>query len=73
MDATRPRRFRDNARRSWYARWRSARFARHMGFSPSPAATELPLKDGYFEVTLPRAFFEGNPKSITLNWVDFYR
>ena len=36
-------------------------------------ARELPLKDGYFEVALPRAFFEGNPKSITLNWIDFYR
>ena len=34
---------------------------------------ELPLKDGYFEMTLPRVFFEGNPKSITLNWIDFYR
>ena len=36
-------------------------------------AQELPLKDGYFEVALPRAFFEGNPKSITVNWIDFYR
>jgi len=36
-------------------------------------AKELPLKGGYFEVALPRAFFEGNPKSITLNWIDFYR
>jgi hypothetical protein len=36
-------------------------------------AKELPLKDGYFEVALPRAFFEGNPKAITLNWIDFYR
>ena len=36
-------------------------------------AKEIPLKDGYFEVALPRAFFEGNPKSITLNWIDFYR
>jgi hypothetical protein len=36
-------------------------------------AKELPLKDGSFEVTLPKAFFEGNPKSITLNWIDFYR
>jgi hypothetical protein len=34
---------------------------------------ELPLKDGYFEVTLPKVFFEGSPKSITLNWIDFYR
>jgi hypothetical protein len=36
-------------------------------------AKELPLKDGYFEVVLPGAFFEGNPKAITLNWIDFYR
>ena len=36
-------------------------------------AKELPLKDGCFEVALPRAFFEGNPKSIKLNWIDFYR
>ena len=36
-------------------------------------AKELPLKDGYFEVALPKAFFEANPKSITLNWIDFYR
>ncbi len=36
-------------------------------------AKEFPLKDGYFEVALPRVFFEGNPKSITLNWIDFYR
>jgi hypothetical protein len=34
---------------------------------------ELPLKDGYFEITLPRAFFEGDMKSITLKWIDFYR
>ena len=36
-------------------------------------AKELPVKDGYFEMALPKAFFEGNPKSITLNWIDFYR
>jgi hypothetical protein len=36
-------------------------------------ARELPLQDGYFEVVLPRAFFGGNPKVITLNWIDFYR
>ncbi len=36
-------------------------------------AKELPLKNGYFEMALPKAFFEGNPKSITLNWIDFYR
>jgi hypothetical protein len=37
------------------------------------AARELPLKNGYFELTLPKAFFEGNPKSITVEWIDFYR
>lgn len=36
-------------------------------------ATAIPLKDGYFEMALPRAFFDGNPKSIALNWIDFYR
>jgi hypothetical protein len=36
-------------------------------------ARELPLKDGYFEVALPRGFFEGHPKSVMLNWIDFYR
>ena len=34
---------------------------------------EPPLKYGYFEVTLPRAFFEGNPQTITVGWIDFYR
>ena len=37
------------------------------------SAKELPLKDGYFEMALPRAIFEGNPKSITLSWIDLYR
>jgi hypothetical protein len=41
--------------------------------SDGKPARELPLKDGYFEVTLPRALFEANPKSITLSWIDFYR
>ena len=36
-------------------------------------ARELPLQDGYFEVALPKALFEGNPKSVTLTWIDFYR
>ncbi len=33
----------------------------------------IPLKNGYFQIQLPRAFFEDNPKSITINWIDFYR
>lgn len=36
-------------------------------------AKGIPLKDGYFELQLPQAIFEGNPKSIVLNWIDFYR
>ncbi len=32
----------------------------------------IPL-DGYFEIQLPTALFEDNPKSITLSWIDFYR
>jgi hypothetical protein len=40
MDATRPRRTRDSARRAWYASWRCRRFARHLGFEPPPEATD---------------------------------
>ena len=45
---------------------------RLIGKDGKPSRT-IPLKDGYIEVPLPKAFFEGNPKSITLNWIDFYR
>lgn len=41
--------------------------------SDGKPAKELPNKDGYFELPLPRTFFEGNPKLITLSWIDFYR
>jgi hypothetical protein len=34
---------------------------------------DIPLPDGYFEMRLPKSFFQGNPKKITLEWVDFYR
>ncbi|TWT84913.1 hypothetical protein CA13_63940 [Planctomycetes bacterium CA13] len=33
----------------------------------------IPLKEGYFEMKLPKALLEDNPKSIRLNWIDFYR
>lgn len=33
----------------------------------------LPLKDGYFEVRLPKVLFADNPESLTINWIDFYR
>ena len=41
--------------------------------SDGKPAVGIPLKDGYFEMQMPKAFFEVNPKSITLNWIDFYR
>ena len=31
------------------------------------------LKDGYFEMQLPKKFIEGNPKKFKLEWIDFYR
>lgn len=42
MDATRPRRLRGTARQGWYAHWRSVRFARHFGFSPTAAEVSRP-------------------------------
>ncbi len=33
----------------------------------------IPLKDGYFEIEIPKALRAGNPQSITVNWIDFYR
>jgi hypothetical protein len=46
--------------------------ARIVGGDGRPAK-ELPLKGGYFEMQLPRAMFEGSPKTITVSWIDFYR
>jgi hypothetical protein len=36
-------------------------------------AQEIPLKEGYFEMQLPKEFFAGKPKGITVSWIDFYR
>jgi hypothetical protein len=36
-------------------------------------AKAMPANNGYFEFKLPKAFFAGNPKSITRRWIDFYR
>jgi len=33
----------------------------------------IPLENGHFEIPLPTKLFEGNPQSIELRWVDFYR
>lgn len=35
--------------------------------------TEAPLRNGYFEVALPKALLEGNPKTLVVSWIDFYR
>jgi hypothetical protein len=37
------------------------------------SAGKLPLDDGYFELALPAALLRDQPKTITLNWIDFYR
>ena len=41
--------------------------------SDGKPAKDIPLKDGFFEMQLPKVLFEDNPKSITVNWIDFYR
>ena len=33
----------------------------------------LPTGDGYFELILPPALLKDQPRSITLEWIDFYR
>lgn len=33
----------------------------------------IPIKDGCFEMQLPKKFFEGNPRLIRVEWIDFYR
>jgi hypothetical protein len=45
---------------------------RIVGADGKPAEA-LPLKNGTFEMTLPRALLEGNPPSLTVQWIDFYR
>lgn len=45
---------------------------RLLGHDGKPVKT-IPLKDGVFELILPEAFFKDNPKSITVDWIDFYR
>lgn len=54
----------------WWNDAATTRIRTPRGIKP---AKEIPLKNCYFEMELPRAFFENNPKSITVNWIDFYR
>jgi hypothetical protein len=37
------------------------------------AAVGVPVDGRHFEVTLPAAFLRDNPKSLTVEWIDFYR
>ena len=45
----------------------------HLVGKDEKVATTIPMTDGYFEIQLPKALFEDNPKSITVSWIDFYR
>jgi hypothetical protein len=36
-------------------------------------AAGVPLDGGHFEVTLPAAVLRDNPRSLTVEWIDFYR
>lgn len=33
----------------------------------------IPLKERYFEIKLPAKILESNPRSLKLEWIDFYR
>jgi hypothetical protein len=33
----------------------------------------LPPEGGCFEAVLPAALLDGNPRTLTLAWIDFYR
>ena len=36
-------------------------------------AAGLPPAGGYFEIALPKALLEGQPKGLQIGWIDFYR
>ncbi len=38
-----------------------------------PDGQTIPVRDGYIEVSAPRAFFERGASRFTLRWIDFYR
>ncbi|MDX1930096.1 MAG: hypothetical protein SFV81_26450 [Pirellulaceae bacterium] len=41
--------------------------------SEGKPARSIPLENGYIEIQLPTKLFEDNPKSIKVEWIDFYR
>ncbi len=38
-----------------------------------PEHRVVPLDNGHFEVTFPDAMFDGSPKTISIQWIDFFR
>ena len=38
-----------------------------------PGHCGIPLKDGYFEVTIPEVLLKNNPGKLVVSWIDFYR
>jgi len=45
-----------------------------VSITPAEGATaSIPLADGYFEVTPPADFVQGDYHKFTLKWIDFYR
>jgi len=45
----------------------------HVLASDGNPAQALPVPGGTFELPLPKALFENNPKTLTVKWIDFYR
>ena len=39
----------------------------------SGQAKKIPLKSGYFEITVPRAFLQNAGNFFEIQWIDFYR
>ena len=37
------------------------------------ASRNIPLEEGYFEVTVPRAVLKRDPEMLRVQWIDFYR
>lgn len=33
----------------------------------------IPLQNGYFQIGMPRNFYQGDVEAFTLQWIDFYR
>jgi len=36
-------------------------------------AAKIPLKSGYFQLTVPKVLLQKNPPVLTIRWIDFYR